>query len=156
MLIHIFQTHRKLKDIHQNVNALTHFEKDNSKWDKYQYTLSTQESWLGSLTIIAWWSQTQSEESGSEAPECAGICSGGQMAHLSIRDTSAKWPRAHTGESGPFPLWTAGNHTAKHSSPVSFLLCLSTPNPFSDWHTLSLDMLIWSIRLLKSPCTLCF
>ena len=35
MLIHIIQTHRKLKDIHQNVNALTHFEEDNCKWNKY-------------------------------------------------------------------------------------------------------------------------
>lgn len=44
MLIHIIQTHKKLKDIHQNVNALIHFEKDNSKWNKRQYTLSQQES----------------------------------------------------------------------------------------------------------------
>lgn len=65
-------------------------------------------------------------------------------------------PHASTDESGPLTLWTAGNHAAKRSSPILLLLCLSTQNPLSDWHILSLDMLIWSIRLLKSPCTLCF
>lgn len=50
MLIHIIQTHGVLKDRHQNVNALTCFEEDSSKWNKYpkwtknQNSLSPQEN----------------------------------------------------------------------------------------------------------------
>lgn len=130
MFTHIDQIHRKLKGVHQNVNALTHFWKETTL-SGISY-LSAQESSLGSQTINAWWSQTESPHT--------GICSARQMgcvcrvrAPLDCRD-----------------------HAAKGSSPISFLLCLSTPNPLSDWHILSLDMLIWSIKLLKSPCTLCF
>lgn len=122
-------------------------KKTTLKWNKYQYTLSAQESSLGSRTINAWWSQTQRP--------CAGICSASQMAYLPIRDVSARLPSCS--------LWRVRapldcrDHAAKGSSLQShFFSACPLQIPLSDWHILSLDMLIWSIRLLRSPCTLGF
>lgn len=106
----------------------------NCKWNKYQYTLSAQESSLESLTIIMWSSQPESEERGSEVPVCWRLLC---------------WPDGPASHQGhvcqvsqdPFPLDCWG-HAAKCSPPTSFLLRWSTPNPRSDGHILSLDMLI--------------
>lgn len=158
MLIHIIERHTP------ECQHVAHFEERNSKWNKYtkvtknQYNLSPQENEIGSLTIarsggcmlISGWRVGLRRQNVLASPMLAGWPIFPWGMRLPGR------PDARAAESGPFPLWTAGKRPAKALLSHLMTSLPSAPNPLADWHILSLDMLIGSIRLLKSPCTLCF